>query len=400
MQPIKIKIAGDFWDCQIYRGWLYLWTINNEIYIIDWEKLVNKISPSIRLNTAINLAFVNGSHLYEEAFGTVFEDKDVIALLKDKFIELADLNFDLTIGDIEDCILYKIDSPFSELPNETEISNNAVFAATDEGLLKANTHIGGLKYGISTRVDKLWDCPLLSIKANLYGQVALSAGDEGLYQYDNRNSHEPYFKNAQNRVGDKLYQLGNSHSQFSNWSFLSIFNSSLIDSSYLSVTAWHKEENNRYSKVYIRDITDEEIFKNDNAYLSWGGDDKIYRSKDNGIQIVNLSRTFKIDEDDNLSDPVDVPIDGWENHIISAGTAYFGTVAESKSRLYVLKSDDTFYVDNDEVTQWKIYPKSKFYQNHLHLIKDDCIEILSFNHDFFLDQFDKKFGMNHIYAKK
>ena len=32
MQPSKITILGDFFDCQIYRGRLYLWTLSGDIY--------------------------------------------------------------------------------------------------------------------------------------------------------------------------------------------------------------------------------------------------------------------------------------------------------------------------------------------------------------------------------
>ena len=32
MQPIKLTIQGDYYDCQIYRGRLYLWTFNGEFW--------------------------------------------------------------------------------------------------------------------------------------------------------------------------------------------------------------------------------------------------------------------------------------------------------------------------------------------------------------------------------
>ena len=402
MQPIKIRIAGDFWDCQIYRGWLYLWTLENEIIIIDWEKVINKITPNRLLKVSMNLAFVNGSHLYENAFETVFNDRDIIKLLKAKFDKLSKIKFSLKLKDIDDCILYRHDSPFPELPNETEISNNAIFAATDIGLLKSNTHTSGLKFGVSSRMEKLWDCPLISIKANLYAQIALSAGSEGLFQYDNRNSDDPYFRNGDNKIGNNLYRLGSTHSQFSNWSFLSIFNSSLIDPSYLSVTAWHEEKQEgypRFTKQFVGNISEKEIFKSsEDKYLSWGGDDKIYKSSKKGIQIVDFKRTYK-DDQENLSQPLEIKIKNWKNQIISAGNAYFGTVAESNDKLYILKSDNEVFIEKGEVTQWKIYPKSKYYQNHLHIIKDDYIDIFSFNHDFFIDQEKKRFGMNHLYSE-
>ena len=40
MQPIKITLKGDFYDCQIYRGRLYLWTFDGALKVYDWNELV------------------------------------------------------------------------------------------------------------------------------------------------------------------------------------------------------------------------------------------------------------------------------------------------------------------------------------------------------------------------
>ena len=37
MQPLKITIYGDFWDVQIYKDRLYLWDMNGDLYIYNWE---------------------------------------------------------------------------------------------------------------------------------------------------------------------------------------------------------------------------------------------------------------------------------------------------------------------------------------------------------------------------
>lgn len=34
MQPIKITLAGDYFDCQIYRGRLYLRTFNGALKLL------------------------------------------------------------------------------------------------------------------------------------------------------------------------------------------------------------------------------------------------------------------------------------------------------------------------------------------------------------------------------
>ena len=40
MQALKLTLPGDYWDVQIYRGRLHLWTMAGSILTLDWERLV------------------------------------------------------------------------------------------------------------------------------------------------------------------------------------------------------------------------------------------------------------------------------------------------------------------------------------------------------------------------
>ena len=43
MQPLKISILGDYFDCQIYRGRLYLWTFDGDLKVYDSNSLVKSL---------------------------------------------------------------------------------------------------------------------------------------------------------------------------------------------------------------------------------------------------------------------------------------------------------------------------------------------------------------------
>ena len=51
MQPLKITIWGDFWDCQIYMGRLYLWKLDGALCVYNWDDILNTfiISPEDKL---------------------------------------------------------------------------------------------------------------------------------------------------------------------------------------------------------------------------------------------------------------------------------------------------------------------------------------------------------------
>lgn len=397
MQPIKVLIEGNYWDCQIYSGWLYLWTMDNDLFVYDWGNIVSSFNIDKLLKPAFHMAFEDGSHLYNNVFNVVFQDTDILELMKSRFESLSKGEFHLSQKDIEPFLLSVQPSPFTDLHNDSEISNNKVFVASDDGLFEANTRSKALKYSVSSNVNKLWDCPLLSIKGNLHAQMALSAGNDGLYQYDNRNAENGLFIRDEKIVENKFEQLSSKHSQFANWNFLSIYNSSTISESFLAAFSWHKLENNRFIKKYDGEIAANEIFKSNGvSYLSWGGEDKIYKSTDAGISVVNMNGNFSPDRNDVFSNVVSIDIDKWSNHVIAAGIAFFGAIAECDDSLWIIKSDNSVDKIDSEVTNWRTYPKSKFYQNHLHIIHDDFLEIRSYNHDSFMDQMEKPIGSNYL----
>jgi hypothetical protein len=55
-------------------------------------------------------------------------------------------------------------------------------------------------------------------------------------------------------------------------------------------------------------------------------------------------------------------------------------------------SDGTYYNIPGEVTRVRIFPRSLNYENHLHVIHNNTLEIYSFNNDYFVDQKAKDLG--------
>ena len=78
--------------------------------------------------------------------------------------------------------------------------------------------------------------------------------------------------------------------------------------------------------------------------------------------------------------------------VISTGVAPFGTIIELAEKIIVLRSDGITDVFKGELVHWRIFPRSEHYSNQLHLIYENHIEIVSFVHDYFVDQDIKIFG--------
>jgi len=75
--------------------------------------------------------------------------------------------------------------------------------------------------------------------------------------------------------------------------------------------------------------------------------------------------------------------------IIDAGSSLFGFVLEFDDGIIVLGSDGKTYARNEEPVRWRVFPDSLHYQNHLHVVMDDYIDIMSFNHDYLVEQSSK-----------
>ena len=83
----------------------------------------------------------------------------------------------------------------------------------------------------------------------------------------------------------------------------------------------------------------------------------------------------------------------WKGDVVSGGTAVFGTVIECDRALVIVPSEGQPITLSGEPVNWRTFPRSKYYENQLHVIYEDRIEIFSFNHDYFVDQETKRSGI-------
>ncbi len=391
MKPSKITILGNYWDCQIYRGRLYITCMDGSIKTIDWNKLVDSLLKEDKNNIAITYAFKNGRNLYHPELYELFADIDITNLLEQKFNLLSKQEIIFDEHQLNNFIVGQQESPFKELQVDSEIFNNKMFVLTHNCLLSSSVH-GNTKYPVSTKFNKHFDLYGISMRANKYARIALSAGDEGLFEYNASSNEQLSMRNDK-----RMSQVSNNHSSFSDYSFLSIYNSSLCGKSFLSYFMWDEIQNeSKPRKALVCEFSENEIFNSENCeiqpYLSWGFNEKIYRAMPNGIEIVRFNNYSK--ETGNIfSKSKFIPLQPWKGDVLAAFTSYFGTVLQCENAVVVMLSDGTFHNIPGAATKVRVYPRSLNYENHLHVILDDRIEIYSFNNDYFIDQKNKDFGV-------
>lgn len=403
MQPVKISIQGDYLDCQIYRGRLYLWTFDGKIKVYKWYDLINSLPNSKRDALPLKFCFLDGNYLYKSDLVELFHDRDFKKILIDKFSVLSKQNYELSEKQVNKFLYGEQDTPNNTLLTDTEIFGSVLYYITEQGLFSTTAHRDNHKYPVSTKPTKLWDCNLLSIKANKYPQLALSGGNDGLFEFD-MSSEFRKWRNLKDPV-----QISKKHSSFANYTFWSIYNSSLSENSYMALFDLKKVDysgledvfnfgESKFQREFKGEITEKKIFKTrgERNNLSWGIDDKIYRATENGFEIVKFKNNPNKDKgEEQFTQLQNINLQAWKGKVIGGGTSYYGTIVECENALVVLLSNGQTKTIDGPITRWRVYPRSMNYQNHLHVIKDDRIEIYSFNQDYFLDQNEKLIGLEH-----
>ena len=409
MQPIKITIEGDYYDCQIYRGRLYLWTFNGDLKVYNWGELIQSLIKNETDKIAMTFCFLDGNYLYKSSLIELFEDIEFKNLLLNKFKHIEELKLIITEKQLEKFLLGQQETPTKILPTDTEIYSNKLYFIHEKGLFSGSAHRAKKdKFPVSSRPTKLWDCNLLSIKANKYPQLALSGGSEGLFELNMAASLPSNLKRVEQK--NPIFQISTNHSSFSNYSYLNIYNTSLVDNSFFAMFKWNIDKMKNQQEKAIREfdklIDDQEIFNVNikQHFISWGIEDKLYKAIEGGFEIIKYNYYAKKEKGEATFSPLKtIDFQGWAGEVVNGGTAYFGNIVECENALVVIQSDGKIFNIPGHITRWRVYPRSLNYENHLHVILDDKIEIYSFNYDYFLNQENKDIGIKfsaekHKYA--
>lgn len=395
MQPIRLTIEGSYCDCQIYRGWLYLWTFDARLIVVDWNKLIDSLWEDEIDKFAFNVCFQDGSYLYKDILEQLLTDPEVKQLVIKKILKLHDFNLNISKELLDRFTRAVQDAPSRTIPVDTEIFDSKLYYCTDDGFYETNAH-NTRNNPVSSRPMKLWDARLLSLKANRNHQIALSAGDDGLFELNRTNSLSAMLK----RIEHDIVQISDRHSSVANYTYLSLYSTSYAGESFMSYFSWIKDDMNmRFIRERGEDFDNEAIFGSSNTAndLSWGMHDKLYRICKDKIEVVRFHNgSAERAPQEKFSRLAQYDLLDVSSRPISASSSVFGSIIEYDDRLIVMQSDGEVFCLNAPVTRWRIYPRSINYQNHLHVLLDDCMHIYSFNHDWLQNQWTKQMGSEYV----
>ena len=84
--------------------------------------------------------------------------------------------------------------------------------------------------------------------------------------------------------------------------------------------------------------------------------------------------------------------------VVSASATPFGIVVELDDAIVVHTSSGETVELEGEPSNWRVFPRARYYANQLHVVRENCLEIYSFNHDYLVDQQQKVAGLRRDVA--
>lgn len=393
MQPVRLTIPGDFWDSQIYRGRLYLTAMDGSLFVYDWDALVESLIRTPHDRLAVTCALSLGDYLYGDRWALVFDDPNIKEILSAKFEKIATVPIELNADQLEQTCLGVTDSPWG-LADDADLYRNHLYAVTDTGVFATDIRRPARRHDKSGvgRAKKIWDGGGLSVSVRRGGDLAVAAGTEGLFEIG------PLFEDHDRER--EARQISSRHTLLVSYAYASIYGSSDRTGGYLAAYGWQEDDEGRRFRRHVRTFDSADIFGH-NGGASWANQEKIYLSSPGRLDVVRYVQSNVVfDERDNPGrapferlGSLDLP--RRDGQVMGGAVALFGTVVEYDGGLAVLQSDHKTYQISGPVTRWRVFPRSRRYENHLHVILEDRLDIYSFNHDYFVDQHTKLAGIEY-----
>jgi len=365
---------------------LYLFHADGSFQTLDWKGLVEGLgrkTPSRNACTAYIAAFLDSSILYSRDNKVLVSDPEIKFVILKQFDRFSKTEFTVNSRRLLALTKNRQDSPFPFPHTDFEIYKGYLYVASKEGVATAGCRLQA-KDPVIKRADKIFDAPSLALSA-LYSCLAIAAGEEGLFQLDLFETDA-----GLDGAADPLTPLSKMNCVGCNWNYWSIFGSSHIDDGYLAT--FKKEavfEMGKRNRALEEVVPARKIFGH--SGYSWGVHDKICQFRPDGIDVFRYA-PWDEDEAKRLVRLGLIGLPPGLGGFVNAAVASFGVVMEFDKALVVLPSAGDPIVLDGEPVNWHVFPRSKFYENQLHVVYEDRLEIFSFNHDYFVDQNTKLAG--------
>jgi hypothetical protein len=385
LPPIRITIPGSYWDSQIYSGDLILFDLDGSIVSVDWTRLVGSIVLPDDLRMVAEAALLGSARFYSPEVLRVIQDPEVQPIIVAKFARLEELTRDMTVNLAG--IERRADNRFPFPHNDSEFHYGSLYVGARSGVFQVNSA------SVNARLNspkKLTDVPTLDIAAK-HAAVAVAAGSDGLLEIRTKA-----------RGDEHAVRVAPNACSTCEWTYASLVGSDHGHKLFVAAFTLVREDssdprNRRKIRRFDGVVTNEQLFgKADDATetIQWGAKDRLYQYRDGRFDVVrnssNGTTSFQRLGHQGTTAKFEL------SQFVAVRVAPFGSVLEFDDRLEVLLNSGNVITLLGEPVNWRVYPRSMNYLNHLHVIYEDRIEIIAITSDYFVRPDARMFGTEAI----
>jgi hypothetical protein len=394
VQAIRVRIPGEFWDSQIANGRLFLFGRSGDIRILDWDRLVDGLKVRPSLKAELNWALCRSDALYKAHANLGHPGAETWQLLRRKFDQLADLVFEISPELQDKYSVAHIDNMLPFPHRDSTIHSGQLYVVGQQGLHGVRTS-GAHGHKSLGRPTRFWDGNAFALRRKA-DSLAIPAGDDGLFGLSVN------YQLLKLEGTARPFRITHENCVDCGWLYGNIYGSSFKSNGYLVYSADGDRPSLRQN--FVRNqmlphtaklIPAKDIFQF--GGYSWGTQDSICQVEGNTIRIVRYSPRAK-HRSKQLKVLGRVQIEGWKGEILSACVAVFGIVIECENALVIKLSSEEVITLPGEIVRFRSFPESARFENQLHVVYDERLDILAFTHDYFLDQRKKLIGYSSAHS--
>jgi len=231
--------------------------------------------------------------------------------------------------------------------------------------------------------ERRWDGHVLAIAAK-YDRLAIAAGSDGL-----REMPLGVFRDGSAASKDDPPARAKINCTQCNWVWMHMYAGGPEPTGGLAQFDREDPMKRHAQLIFVKFESSTELF-GENGF-SWAQGDRICMlSKDRLLIVRFRDRHTRQDfsplearsesETDTLGDP------------IAAAVGVFGLAVEYDTKLRVVLSNGST-IELEPPARWRVFPRSNFYENHIHFIQDDHLEVAAFVQDAEVQQGTKLVGV-------
>jgi hypothetical protein len=381
MPRLALRLPGDYWDSYLYMGYLYLFEQTGSLRVVDWERLVSTVDVPVVLQAARRVAFVRNDLLYPR------RNVRTARVPSETFNRLANLDLEITQLALEAHTVIRQANPFPFPHSDVAIYGRQLLVGSHDGLHQVECPFpdGRVQTSSFGGAQRRWDGHVLAIAAK-YDRLAIAAGSDGL-----RELPLGVFGDGIASLTDDPPARAEINCTQCNWVFMHMYAGGPEPTGGLAQFD-REDATKRRALIFVKFQSSTELFGD--SGFSWAQGDRICMlSKDRLLVVRYRDRHRRRDasplearrsqvESDDIGEP------------IAAAVGVFGLVVEYESLLQIVLSNQSA-IELEPPARWRVFPRSNFYENQVHFIYDDHLDIAAFVQDAEVTQSTKVVGAQY-----